>query len=147
NADTEVNTQNVEVVNNVVSNDQTFLAKSSEAWANVAQNNQPKQFYSRFDFNAYDRESNGTQILHLWDQLGGAISYRSVGTFTGAWGSDSRASDAAGGGAPFSVNRGEGDYRIRSDSPAYESGAPLPADIAELVGLPAGAVESRGYMP
>ena len=147
NPDVEVNTQNVQVVNNVVSEDQTFLAKSSAPSTNVAENNQPKQFYSRFDFNAYDRETNATQILHMWDQQGGGIAYRSVPSFTGAWGYDAHAIDVAGGGDPFFVNKAEGDYRIRSDSPAFDSGAPLPADIADLVGLQSGAVISRGYLP
>jgi hypothetical protein len=147
NPDVEVNTSNVEVVNNVVTEDQTFLAKSSAAWANDAENNQPKQFYSRFDYNAYDRETNATQILHMWDQAGGGIAYRSVDSFTGAWGWDGHGIDVAAGGDPFFVNKAAGDYRIRSNSPAFDSGAPLSADIAGLVGLPTGAVESRGYIP
>jgi parallel beta-helix repeat protein len=147
NADTEVNTSNVEVVNNVVSNDPTYLDKSSAPSTYIAENTQPKDFYSKFDYNAYHRSNDATQILYMWEQQGGAIAYRSMATFTGAWGWDSHGIDVAGGGDPFFVNKAAHDYRIRKDSPAYESGEPLPADIAALLGVPAGSVESRGYIP
>jgi parallel beta-helix repeat protein len=143
----EVNTTNVEVVNNVVSNAPTYMAKSQQAWSNVTQNNQPQDFYSSYDYNAYHRSNGPNQILHMWEEQGGGIAYRSLGTFAQAWGWDSHSVDLAGGPDPFFVDKAGGDFRIRSDSPAFNSGKPLPADIAALLRLPAGSIPSRGFIP
>ena len=53
-------------------------------------------------------------------------------------------SGVAGGSDPFFVDLANGDYRVRPGSVAYNSGLPLPADVAAAVGLPTGAVVSRG---
>jgi|GEM_PF-5972941 len=50
------------------------------------------------------------------------------------------------GGDPFFVNQSLHDYTVRSTSLAYQSGKPLPADVAQALGVAAGTVTSRGAL-
>ncbi|HEX6682701.1 MAG TPA: right-handed parallel beta-helix repeat-containing protein [Candidatus Limnocylindrales bacterium] len=137
------NTSDVELVNNVVSDQPYYLVKTSDPTADLPVNTRPSQYYRQFDYNAYHRVNGASQNLYNWIE-GADVYYRSSASFTAAKGWDAHAIDIAGGGDPFFVNRLSGDFRVRAGSPAYRSGKPLPADVAAVLGLPPGAVTSRG---
>lgn len=137
------NTSNVELVNNVISDQPYYLVKTSDPTRDLSINTRPSQYYSQFDYNAYYRVNGPNQNLYNWIE-GADVYYKSSASFTAAKGWDSHAIDVSSGGDPFFVNQLSGDFRIRSGSWAYNSGKPLPAAIATILGLPAGAAISRG---
>ena len=47
---------------------------------------------------------------------------------------------------PFFVDEANGDYRLKSGSPAIGRGGPLPADVAQAIGLPAGVRVDLGAL-
>ncbi len=52
--------------------------------------------------------------------------------------------DLVGGENPFFMNGANGDYRLKAGSPAVSAGSPLPADVAEALGWPAGVRVDMG---
>jgi parallel beta-helix repeat protein len=138
------NTSNVEVVNNVIYDEPYYLFKTSEANRDIAVNTKPSQFYTQFDYNAYYRVNGQTQNLYNWNENGVAEYFKSSAAFAAAKGWDSHAIDVTSGGDPFFTNLAGGDYTIRSSSPAYNSGKPLPADVASKLGIINGQPISRG---
>ncbi|HEY8524547.1 MAG TPA: right-handed parallel beta-helix repeat-containing protein [Acidimicrobiales bacterium] len=137
------NTSEVELVNNVVSDEPYYLVKSQDPGSNPSVNTRPSEFYDEFDYNAYHRINGAGQNLYAWYE-GGDAYYRTPAEFAEATGWDRHAFDVTGAADPFFVDRAAGDYRVRPDSRAYESGAPLPADIARILGVDPDARVSRG---
>jgi parallel beta-helix repeat protein len=136
-------TSDVELVNNVISDEPYYLVKSQDPREDPSINTRPSQYYSEFDFNAYHRLGGAGQKLYNWVE-GTDRYYTSSAEFVAATGWDSHAIDVSSGGDPFFVDQPRGDYRVRQESPAFESGHALPEDIASLLGLEPGAEISRG---
>ncbi|SEM60248.1 hypothetical protein SAMN05444354_11983 [Stigmatella aurantiaca] len=137
-------TANVDVSNNILSggNITTFKASRSD---NNSTNTGPNTFFSGLDYNSYYRSGGSGKSLVNWVDTGGA-NYTSLSALKTTHGWESHGHDIATGGDPFFVNQALHDYTVRSSSPAYQSGKPLPADVAQALGVAAGTVTSRGAL-
>ncbi|MBN8231194.1 right-handed parallel beta-helix repeat-containing protein [Corallococcus macrosporus] len=137
-------TVNVQVVNNILSggNITTFKASRSD---NNFTNTGPNTFFSAMDSNSYYRSGGTGKSLINWVDTGG-VNYTSLSAMRATHGWESHGHDLASGGDPFFVNQGLRNYVVRPSSPAYLSGSPLPADVAQVLGVPAGTVTSRGAL-
>jgi parallel beta-helix repeat protein len=136
-------TADVELVNNVITDAPYYLIKSQDPRADLSINTRPSDYYAEFDHNAYYRANGADQNLHNWIE-GSSVYYSSSAEMVAATGWDRQAVDITSGADPFFVDPRVGDYRVRQGSPAYQSGQPLPGDIASLVGADAGTPISRG---
>jgi len=110
----------------------------------LSSNNQsdPSGWFSYFDYNSYWRPSNfilyrmiGTSDQHWYS----SASYNSAFP---SW--EAHAQDVVGGSDPFFTNVSGGDYTVRSNSTAYHSGGPIPADVAAALGISTAAGQTRG---
>lgn len=107
---------------------------------------------SASDHNAFGRPSTGPGVIK-WNQ--GSKTYRlytALSAFLTANPTYENSSQAADGTDPYFVSASTGDYRLRSTSPAVKAGAALPADLAQLLGVPAspqniGALEAVAGAP
>jgi parallel beta-helix repeat protein len=99
----------------------------------------PDTYFTEFDHNAWWRRLAG---LHLYQWV--SSFYDSSAALATAKGWETAALDITGGSDPFFVNDVGNDLRVRSDSPAYQSGFALPVDIAAVMGVPTGSNQSRG---
>ncbi|GMT99813.1 hypothetical protein KH5H1_39330 [Corallococcus caeni] len=137
-------TVNVQVVNNLLSggNITTFKASRSD---NNFTNTGPNTFFSAMDYNSYYRSGGTGKSLINWVDTGG-VNYTSLAAMRAAHGWEAHGHDLASGGDPFFVNQSLRNYAVRTSSPAYLSGSPLPADVAQVLGVPAGTVTSRGAL-
>lgn len=145
--DTGANTTGVELANNIIWDEPHYLVKADEkSGADFSVNTRPDEYFDVFDYNAYYRVNGSGQKIVNWNQSndGGDVYFSSLAAFTDTHGWESHGLDIAGGEDPFFVNKSAGDFRVRNDSPAYNSGMPLPADVASVLGLQSGAVISRG---
>ena len=70
--------------------------------------------------------------------------YKSVSAFTSALGFDAHSIDITTGSDPFFTDPANGDYSIRSSSPAYHAGEAIPASVAAATGLSTAAGQSMG---
>jgi hypothetical protein len=76
----------------------------------------------------------------------GGVNYTSLAALNAGHGWESHGHDISSGGDPFFVNQPLRDYAVRGSSVAYQSGKPLPADVAQALGVAAGTVTSRGAL-
>ncbi|CAL9459243.1 hypothetical protein SUDANB95_02586 [Actinosynnema sp. ALI-1.44] len=99
----------------------------------------------RMHHNAYSRATPGTPAsLVQWSRVQGvSLQYASLAEFQSATGRDagSRYQER-----PYLVNAAAGDYRLVPGSPAETAGAPLPADVAAALGVPAGVPTRVGAL-
>jgi hypothetical protein len=109
-----------------------------------ASNNQsdPSGWFSYYDYNSYWRPTS----FVLYRLIGSADqNWKSSSTFTAAFPSwEVHATDYVGATDPFFTNANGGDYGIRSGSAAYHSGGPIPADVANALGVSTAAGQTRG---
>lgn len=102
------------------------------------------------DYNAYYRTSSSTPKNFItWSLDAGkcSVGYTSIAAFNSATGFEANAlaiDNVATN--PFFIDEANGDYRLKPGSPAIGRGAPLPADIASAVGLPAGVALDLGAL-
>ncbi|RYZ43721.1 MAG: DNRLRE domain-containing protein [Myxococcaceae bacterium] len=137
-------TVNVEVSNNILSGGNITTLKASRSDSNFT-NTGPNTFFSSLDFNSYYRSGGGTKSLINWVDTGG-VNYTSLAAVRTGRGWENNGHDFASGGDPFFVNQALRNYVVRSTSAAYNSGRPLPADVAQVLGVPSGTVTSRGAL-
>nr|WP_052478412.1 right-handed parallel beta-helix repeat-containing protein [Kibdelosporangium sp. MJ126-NF4]CEL18154.1 hypothetical protein [Kibdelosporangium sp. MJ126-NF4]CTQ90616.1 hypothetical protein [Kibdelosporangium sp. MJ126-NF4] len=95
------------------------------------------------DYNGHYRTAPGTLVN--WTRITGAdVQYKTLQAF------QATSRDTHGrfqeGGAVYFVDAPGGDYRVIPGSPAAAAGSPLPTDIAEAVGVPAGGPVSLGAL-
>lgn len=137
-------TRDIEFANNLaVSLSDGLLMISSNSKPPIqGTNTTVDQFYNVFDYNAYFRKAQSSHIYH-W---GNPANYdKSSSAFTARTGWDGNAIDLTGDISNLFVDYSGGDYRVRSDSPAFAAeGVGLPSDVASALGLPAGSKYSRG---
>ncbi|MCA9343007.1 right-handed parallel beta-helix repeat-containing protein [Candidatus Saccharibacteria bacterium] len=147
-------TKNIELVNNIVvakSNAELSVnvdnreAVGKYATPTTTTNTKTSEFYDKFDYNAYHRTSSDNE-LYVWRYDNGTTDYhiKSTASFTSKTGWDSHSLDLSGSSDPFFVDINNGDYRVRQNSQAYNTGQPLPSDVAQLIGAQAGQPISRG---
>lgn len=100
-------------------------------------------WFTTLDYNSYWRPSSST-ILYRF--IGASdIHYNSSTALNAAFSSwAAHDQDIVGGSDPFFTNLAGGDYTIRSDSPAYHSGGPIPADVASALGVSTASGQTRG---
>ncbi|MCY1046154.1 DNRLRE domain-containing protein [Corallococcus sp. bb12-1] len=137
-------TMNVDVSNNILSGGNITTLKASRSDNNFT-NTGPNTFFSSLDYNSYYRSGGGTKSLINWVDTGG-VNYTSLAAVRTARGWENNGHDLASGGDPFFVNQALRNYVVRSTSAAYNSGRPLPADVAQVLGVPSGTVTSRGAL-
>ncbi|EPX59126.1 hypothetical protein D187_003228 [Cystobacter fuscus DSM 2262] len=137
-------TANVDVANNILSGGNITTLKASRSDSNYT-NTGPNTFFSGLDYNSYYRSGGGGKSLVNWVDTGG-VNYTSLAALQAGHGWESHGHDIASGGDPFFVNQELHDYAVRGTSPAYQSGKPLPADVAQALGVAAGTVTSRGAL-
>ncbi|RKG93892.1 DNRLRE domain-containing protein [Corallococcus terminator] len=137
-------TMNVDVSNNILSGGNITTLKASRSDNNFT-NTGPNTFFSGLDYNSYYRSGGSTKSLINWVDTGG-VNYTSLAAVRTARGWENNGHDLASGGDPFFVNQALRNYVVRSTSPAYNSGRPLPADVAQVLGVPSGTVTSRGAL-
>lgn len=118
------------------------------AWrtSSSGDNTGPRTFLDDMDFNAYHRPSGDRDTLIEWREEGSPGRYLSLETFREQTGHEEHGQDLTGRRNPLFVDQDAGDYRIRSDSPAYRSGRPLPADVAQALDVEPGSVHDRGAL-
>jgi Right handed beta helix region/Protein of unknown function (DUF1565) len=147
--DTGANTTGAELANNIIWDEPHYLIKAAEKpGTDFSVNTRPDQYFDVFDYNAYYRTNGSGQKVVNWNQGddGGDVYFSSLAAFRDAHDWEGHGLDIAGGPDPFFVDKAAGDLRVRSSSPAYGSGMPLPADVAASLGQPTGAVVSRGAL-
>lgn len=137
-------TANVDVANNILSGGNITTFKASRSDSNFT-NTGPNTFFSGLDYNSYYRSGGSGKSLVNWVDTGG-VNYTSLAALRADHGWESHGHDFASGGDPFFVSQELRNYAVRSTSPAYMSGKPLPADVAQALGVPAGTVTSRGAL-
>lgn len=132
--------KNIEIYNNI-----NYGANVNTNWfaCGSAQTAGPTQFVTGFDYNATWRPTSG--VVYRWIDCGNDKSYSTIAAFRAIkpeW--EEHALLTIGGSDPFFIDVVAKDYRIRTDSQAYDSGKPLPGDVADAVGVQTGLVTSRG---
>ncbi|RKH46060.1 DNRLRE domain-containing protein [Corallococcus sicarius] len=135
-------TVNVDVANNIMSGGNITTLKASRSDNNFT-NTGPNTFFSELDYNSYYRSGGTGKSLVNWVDTGG-VNYTSLAAVRVDRGWELHGHDLASGGDPFFVNQSLRNYVVRPSSVAYNSGKPLPADVAQAIGVPAGTVTSRG---
>ena len=125
-----------------VENITTFKASRSDS--NFT-NTGPNTFFSGLDYNSYSRCGGITTSLVNWVDAGGK-NYTSLAALRTDHGWESHGHDLASGRASFFVSQELRNDTVRSSSPAYMSGKPLPADVAQVLGVAPGTVMSRGAL-
>ncbi len=118
------------------------------AWrtSSSGENTGPDLFLDDMDFNTYHRPSGRREVLIDWREEQGSRGYRTLEEFHEDTGHEQHGQDLTGRRDLLFVHREDGDYRIRSSSPASDSGRPLPEDVAEVLDLEPGSVHDRGAL-
>lgn len=98
------------------------------------------QLVEDLDFNAYYRSVPGRpSTVARWALAGATYSLlRTFPELQNVSGQENNGLAAEGGADPFFVDASGGDYRLSPGSLARGRGAPVPADVAAAVGVPAG---------
>ena len=137
----EFNTQNIQLFNNVV-----YGQPTNVNWFVNQGSVPPSTYITGFDYNSYWRERTNT--LYRWIDSESPLNETSTKTLSAFREIrpqfEAHAQDIVGGADPFFVNLTDGDYRIRPNSVATGSGGPVPTDIAEALGVPTSAGQTRG---
>jgi len=142
-SDVGPDTVNLDFSNNLISGG----TKMIQAWRTsaTAPNTGPNTFFSGLDANAFYRPSGAPAALYEWRD-GATAVFASCTALQNAHGWEGDCLDFTSGGDPFFVDAAAHDYRVRPDSAAYESGKPLPSDVAAALGVPSGQPVSRGAL-
>lgn len=134
-------TSGISIGNNVVAgtsvNDDYFGSGSD-----TSVQSEPSTWFTTFDYNSYWRPSN----FVLYRMIGAADQHwNSSSSYSAAFsGLEAHATDYVGSTDPFFVDSGTGNYTIRTDSAAYDSGGAIPADVASALGVSQAAGQTRG---
>ncbi|MUL36188.1 hypothetical protein BWI75_07465 [Gloeocapsopsis sp. AAB1 = 1H9] len=89
--------------------------------------------------NAYYRTSASQPVNLIWALNSNQCSqsFNSLASFQSATGLESNSLDIVNSNDPFFVNASANDFRLSSGSPALGRGEPLPADVANAIGVAA----------
>ncbi|MBE9189333.1 right-handed parallel beta-helix repeat-containing protein [Gloeocapsopsis crepidinum LEGE 06123] len=89
--------------------------------------------------NAYYRSSASRPVNLIWALSGNQCSqsFNSLASFQSATGLESNSLDIVNSNDPFFVDASANDFRLTSGSPALGRGEPLPADVANAIGVAA----------
>lgn len=138
------NTSGVEIVNNVLSGPKGVLMLATDgAGANTTK---AADYFTKIDHNAY-HHNPGEKIFNWYNANPNSGKYfTSVAEFRAHTNFDQQGLDFAGGADPFFTNAAGGDFSARRGSAIQGSGSPLPADVAQAVGVTAGTTVSRGAL-
>lgn len=139
-------TAGIELVNNiVVAKNGGELSVSIGNKQAGGTNTSASQFYDKFNYNAYHRTAPNA-AFYVWRYDNGTVDYgiRSTVDFNSITGWDANSLDLSGSDDPFFVDKNNGDYRVRQNSQAYNTGHALPSDVAQAIGFEAGQPISRG---
>ena len=140
-------TTRVSMVNNVIYNtNNTITAWIAQGTDTTNTNTVPSQFFSAIDYNDYYRSYGASAYAVVrWITPTQSNSYKTLANFRSAQPSfDQNSLDITTGGDPFFVDSANGNYTIRTDSPAYHSGTTLPADVANAIGASTASGQNRG---
>ena len=151
-------TTNVSVANNILSGlDQvagmdSWLAGSIRRNFNSTPGTGPDSFYSLLDYDSYYRPAGSPAKLEWWDNNASTSnspnsmsgSYSTLAQLTSARRWETHGQDITSGTDPFFTATSSGNYCVRPDSVAYNTGKPLPAAVAAAIGVPAGQPINRG---
>ncbi|OKH27682.1 hypothetical protein NIES1031_07115 [Chroogloeocystis siderophila 5.2 s.c.1] len=98
--------------------------------------------------NAYYRRSAGKPANLIWGLNSNQCSqtFSSLASFRSATGLEANSLDVVNSSDPFFVNANANDFRLKSGSPAIGRGEPLPADIANAIGVAAGRKVNLGAL-
>ncbi|WNN90511.1 right-handed parallel beta-helix repeat-containing protein [Gloeocapsopsis dulcis] len=98
--------------------------------------------------NAHYRTSASRPISFIWGVNSKQCSqtFTSLASFRSATGLEANSLDVVNSNDPFFVNAGANDFRLKAGSPAIGRGEPLPADIANAIGVPAGRNVNLGAL-
>ncbi|MCB1257038.1 MAG: right-handed parallel beta-helix repeat-containing protein [Microthrixaceae bacterium] len=143
-SDVGPNTSGVEMVNNIISGAKGVLMLATDGTASVS--TKAGDFFTAFNNNAYHHNA-GENFIN-WSNSNPSVGkyFKNVVDFSAHTAWDKKGIDVAGGADPFFVNKASGDYRVRKGSVADNTGAPLPSDVANAIGVSAGSVVSRGAL-
>ena len=138
------NTSGVELVNNIVAGPAGVLVKAVNGTGGAG-NSVTTQYFARFDTNAYQHRG---QNIYNWLSPGvpPGSYFNNSRDFAAATGWERNAIDLNTATDPFFVNAAAGDFRVRSNSPAFRTGQALPADVATAMGVAAGTAVNRGAL-
>lgn len=141
----------VDVVNNVVTASSTAssaLIRATGGKSTISTNTTAEEAIGRLDHNTYAKPE-AVQFVNWRSQSDKAVTvYPTVSALRAAKGSarEANGSVLAGTGETLLTSPWEGDYSVRSGSAADNSAAALPADIAAMLGVSAGAGRDRGVI-
>ncbi|WP_228054538.1 right-handed parallel beta-helix repeat-containing protein [Gloeocapsopsis crepidinum] len=98
--------------------------------------------------NAYYRTSPTQPVSLIWGLSGNQCSqnFTSLASFRSATGLEGNSLDVVNSNDPFFINAGANDFRLKGGSPAMGRGEPLPADIANAIGVSAGGNVNLGAL-
>ncbi|WP_201262528.1 right-handed parallel beta-helix repeat-containing protein, partial [Gloeocapsopsis dulcis] len=98
--------------------------------------------------NAHYRTSANRSASFIWGVNSKQCSqtFNSLASFRSATGLEANSLDVVNSNDPFFVNAGANDFRLKAGSPAIGRGEPLPADIANAIGVPAGRKVNLGAL-
>lgn len=148
-------TRNVEFANNLVvarSGGELLVSIDSReatglyATPSTTTNTKASEYYDVFDYNAYHRNSSGAKF-YVWRLDSGVINFNitSTASFNSITGWDSHSLDLSGSTINYFEDLAGGDYRLKTNSQPYlNKGKPIPAEVANHLGIAAGSVIPRG---
>jgi poly(beta-D-mannuronate) C5 epimerase len=137
-------TDNTTLVNNFYAGTDAghVLVESADYKASPGAN---PPFVSSSDGNAYFRTGQGGALLNWSLGAGKSADYASLADFSRATGSDVHGYQGDLATSPF-TNPAAGDYSLRPGTPGVKAGRPLPADVAQALGVPATATPDVGAL-
>ena len=138
-------TRNVELVNNVVSGrGYSLLAYPMRAKAKPP-NTGAESLFGRVDHNTFQQTSGKRPYFVYWQARSGKVSrFRVPSSFGGSRNFGGADAWVTGKKERLFVNKAKGDLRVRGSG--YGTSAPLPADVAAVLGVPADQTRGRGVV-
>lgn len=142
------NSANMAFVNNIVTGGdlnrpQVTLRGGTQS---VAGNTLASAFVKAYDYNSYHRPTGSSRWWLNWEEKAFVNElYQDPSALTKARGFAAHDRHVQTAADPFFVNKAAGGYRLRSGVSEIGSGAPLPADIASVLGVKANPV-NRGAL-